>query len=278
MTSTGVPFVWVDAFCDGPFTGNPAGVCLLARPAPAPAMQALASEIGLSETAFVWPRAEGFGLRWFTPQAEVDLCGHATMAAAYALAAAGRLPGGSASFDTKSGTLVASVDGDEVEIDLPAETPRPIALPRELSSCWPVVRAAAGRFDLVVEVTDADAVRAVDASAPQVASVPYRGVAVTAGTGALPGSGGADYVLRFFAPRVGVSEDPVTGSVQCVLGPYWAAALGRTQLRAAQLSARGGVLGVTVQGARVRIAGRAVAVLSGEITGEAARHLLAADG
>ncbi len=278
MTATVVPFVWVDAFCVGPFSGNPAGVCLLPRPAPAPAMQALASEIGLSETAFVWPKAERFGLRWFTPAAEVDLCGHATMAAARALADAGRLPGGSVSFDTKSGTLVASVDGDEVEIDLPAETPRPVAPPRELSSSWPVVRAAAGRFDLVVEVADADVVRAVDAAAPQLASVPYRGIALTAGTGAHPGSGAPDYVLRFFAPRVGVPEDPVTGSVQCVLGPYWGGALGRTQLRAAQLSSRGGILAVSVRGERVGVAGRAVTVLSGVITGEAAGRLLAADG
>lgn len=270
MTDAGVPVVWVDAFCDGPFTGNPAAVCVLDRPAPAEAMQRLAAELGLSETAFVWGEEAGFALRWFTPLVEVDLCGHATVAAAHALARAGRLEDGTARFSTRSGPLVATVDGEEVEIDLPAETPEPVTVPAALSALWPAVRAARGRFDLVVELADEDAVRATTAGTPQVAAQPYRGVIVTAPGGRTA----ADYVLRFFAPQVGVEEDPVTGSAQCLLGPYWAAALGRDALSAAQLSARAGSLRVTVAGDRVRVAGRAVSVLSGELTAAAARWLL----
>ncbi len=281
-----VPIVWVDAFSDGPFTGNPAAVCLLERPAPEEAMQSLAFEIGLSETAFVWPREEGFGLRWFTPVAEVDLCGHATVAAAHALAGAGRLDAGRARFSTKSGWIEATVDGDQIEVDLPGEVPRPVDVPVVLAARWPVLRAATTRFDLLVELESERAVRDLDPAAVDLASLPHRGVAVTAkaaaGAGAAEGARAAagagpatDYVLRFFAPRVGVPEDPVTGSAQCYLGPYWAAALGRVQLCAAQLSARRGVLRVQVRGTRVGVAGRAVTVLHGAVTGEAARVLTA---
>ncbi len=283
VTFPRVPLFWVDAFCEGPFTGNPAAVCVLERPAPEDAMQSLAFEIGLSETAFVWPEAGGFGLRWFTPVAEVDLCGHATVATAHALGGVGRLEGGRACFSTKSGVLEATVDGDEVEIVLPAEVPSPVDPPAALAARWPVVRAAAGRFDLLVELESEEAVRAVDPAAVELTSLPYRGIAVTAGGGGAAGevapgrsAGDAapDYVLRFFAPRVGVPEDPVTGSAQCLLGPYWAGALGRSRLRALQLSARRGVLRVRVDATRVGLAGRAVTLLSGEIVGEAARRLV----
>jgi PhzF family phenazine biosynthesis protein len=275
-----VPIVWVDAFADGPFTGNPAAVCLLEHRAPEEAMQSLAFEIGLSETAFVWPEDESFGLRWFTPVAEVDLCGHATVAAAHALAGAGRLDAGRARFSTKSGWLDVTVEGDQIEIDLPGEVPRPVDVPATLEARWSVLRAATARFDLLVELESEKAVRDLDPAAVDLASLAHRGVAVTAradtaGAAAADGEEGADYVLRFFAPRVGVPEDPVTGSAQCYLGPYWAAALGRAQLRAAQLSARRGVLRVQVGGTRVKVAGRAVTVLRGAVTGEAARLLTA---
>jgi PhzF family phenazine biosynthesis protein len=265
-----VPLVWVDAFSGGPFTGNPAAVCLLERPAPDVAMQSLAFELGLSETAYVWPQGGDFGLRWFTPAAEVDLCGHATVAAAHALAGAGRLHGGRARFSTRSGWLEAVVDGEETEIDLPAEAPVAVEPPSELAARWPVVGAATGRFDLLVELEDEAAVRRVDPGAVDLAGLPYRGISVTARGDA------ADYVLRFFAPRVGVPEDPVTGSAQCLLGPYWARTLGATRLRAAQLSARTGALSVRVDATRVGVAGRAVTILTGAVTGPAARRLLAA--
>ena len=271
----GVPLVWVDAFSDGPFTGNPAGVCLLDRPAPARAMQSLARELGLSETAFVWPQDGAFSLRWFTPVAEVDLCGHATVAAAHALAAAGRLDGGRARFSTKSGLLEATVGGDDVEIDLPADTPVPVDPPAPLAAHWPVVRAATGRFDLLVELDSEEAVRLVDPVAVDLGALPYRGVSITARADGSRAAGAPDYVLRFFAPRVGVPEDPVTGSAQCLLGPYWSATLGVTHLRATQLSARRGALRVRVGATRVGVAGRALTILRGEVTGEAARRLLA---
>lgn len=290
MTTSRVPIVWVDAFCDGPFTGNPAAVCLLAHPAATEVMQSLAFEIGLSETAFVWPEDGGFGLRWFTPLAEVDLCGHATVATTHALAEAGRLEGGRARFSTRSGWLEATVDRDEVELDLPGEIPSPVDAPALLAARWPVVRAATGRFDLLVELESEEAVRRVDPSAVELASLPYRGIAVTARTDSRTGTrtgtrtdtrtdttGGpaADYVLRFFAPRVGVPEDPVTGSAQCLLGPYWAAALGRSRLRAVQLSARRGALRVRVDGTRVGVAGRASTLFSGEVIGDVADRLVA---
>ncbi len=278
-----VPLFWVDAFGEGPFTGNPAAVCLLERPAPAEAMQSLAFELGLSETAFVWPGDEGFVLRWFTPVAEVDLCGHATVAAAHALAESGRLPGAHASFSTNSGLIEATAGGgagEHVEIDLPAERPAPVDAPAELLARWPVVRAATGRFDLLVELDGEESVRRVDPDAVDLARLPYRGIAVTAqgaerGTGR--GTGRAaepDYVLRFFAPSVGVPEDPVTGSAQCLLGPYWASALGTARLRAAQLSARGGTLRVRVDETRVAVAGSATTILRAEVRGDAARRLL----
>lgn len=267
-----VRLVWVDAFSDTAFGGNPAAVCLLERPAPDDAMQALAAELGLSETAFVWPLGDAWSLRWCTPVAEVDLCGHATLAAAHALAEAGAVEGDEVRFSTRSGLLTALVDraASTVAIDLPADEPRACAPPLPLCRSLAVVRAAAGRFDLLVELADADAVRAVDARTPHLAEVDHRGVIVTA-----PGDpGGADYVLRFFGPRVGVCEDPVTGSAQCLLGPYWAARLGRRALCAAQLSGRAGALGVMVSEDRVRVSGGAVTVLEGSIRGQAAHRLL----
>lgn len=270
-----VPLVWVDAFCDAPYGGNPAAVCLLDGPAPARSMQSLAREIGLSETAFVWPAGADYSLRWFTPVAEVDLCGHATVAAAHALASTGRLDGAAdVRFQTRSGELRATVDADRVEIDLPAETPLPCAPPAALVSRWPVVAAATGRFDLLVEVVDESAVRAATPDAAELSALDVRGVVVTA-RAARGSSTGADYVLRFFAPRVGVPEDPVTGSAQCLLGPYWRAALGRDRLRARQLSARGGTLDVVVDGLRARVGGRAVIVLSGALSEEIAATLCA---
>ncbi|HTX63329.1 MAG TPA: PhzF family phenazine biosynthesis protein [Acidimicrobiales bacterium] len=268
----------VDAFTNRRFAGNPAAVCVLERPAPADAMQALAFEIGLSETAFVWPGDGGFGLRWFTPVAEVDLCGHATVATAHVLAEVGRLEGPRAHFSTKSGWLEATVEGDEVEIDLPAEVPSPVDPPGLLAARWPVVRAATGRFDLLVELEDEAAVRSVGPTDVELASLPYRGIAVTARAdpaAVLRGGAAPDYVLRFFAPRVGVPEDPVTGSAQCLLGPYWAVELGVSLLHAVQLSPRKGMLRVRVDATRVRVGGRASTLFKGEVVGEAADRLTA---
>jgi len=278
MRTVNVPFFWVDAFCDRPYGGNPAAVCLLDSPAPAASMQSLAFEMGLSETAFVWPSAQDFSLRWFTPTAEVELCGHATVAAAHALACAGWLRRvHEVRFQTKSGVLCARVDSGHVEIDLPAETPLPCEPPPALTARWPVVAAATGRFDLVVEVVDEHAVRDAVVDVAEIAALSHRGVIVTA-RARDDGTSADDYVLRFFAPRVGIPEDPVTGSAQCVLGPYWGAVLGRSRLRARQLSARGGALDVAIEGKRARVGGRAVTVLSGTLSPDVAGTLRPGSG
>lgn len=278
MSAPPVPLVWVDAFCDRPFGGNPAAVCLLEHPAPTESMQSLAFELGLSETAFTWPHGDGYSLRWFTPVAEVDLCGHATVAAAHALRTTGRVHVETLRFHTLSGVLTAGVGTERIVLDLPADPPRPVDPPPGLPASWPVRAAAAGRFDLVVELGDANDVRAVAAADADPVARMFRGMIVTAPADGTESSadGPADYVLRFFGPAVGVPEDPVTGSAQCTLGPYWSPRLGRSELRAVQLSSRGGVVGVALAGDRVRVGGRAVTVLEGAVTGPAA-DLLAGD-
>jgi PhzF family phenazine biosynthesis protein len=251
----------VDAFTERRFAGNPAAVCLLEGPADEGWMQALADEMGLSETAYVWPEGDLLSLRWFTPVAEVDLCGHATLAAAHALRASGRAADGeTVDFSTRSGVLTARLDTDVIELDLPADRALAVAVPEALSGL-PALRSAQGANDILVELADAAAVREAAVDLAAVAALGIRALYVTA-----PGHGeDADYVLRVFAPAVGIDEDPVTGSAQCMLGPYWADRLGRTTLEAAQLSRRGGRLRVTVRGERVGVAGRAVTVLEGRV-------------
>ena len=274
MPSYPVPFFWVDAFTDQRFGGNPAGVCLLDGPADERWMQQLAFELGLSETAYLWPdgahpdggRPGGgrWSLRWFTPAVEVDLCGHATLAAAQALREAGRAADGDRlSFSTRSGLLAATLGGAVIELDLPAARGRPVDPPAILDA-WPVVAAFDGGDDLIVELPDAAAVRSLVPDLAALETVPYRGVVATA-VGDGPAGDGADYVLRVFGCGIGIGEDPVTGSAQCTLGPLWAERLGRTVLQAVQLSDRGGRLRVTVAGDRVRVAGGAVTVLRGTV-------------
>jgi predicted PhzF superfamily epimerase YddE/YHI9 len=285
-----VPIFWVDAFTDRRFSGNPAAVCLLTGPADERWMQGLATELGLSETAYVCPAAGGpasgtvneLSLRWFTPTTEVDLCGHATLATAHALRQASRAADGDVLvFRTRSGRLTARFDGDVVELDLPATRPVPVDRPPALPAPWPVAAVAEYGGSLVVELDDAAAVREAVVDVPAIAALAYRVVVVTA-RGPAPADQPAgpappvpptdsvppaDYVLRVFGPNVGIDEDPVTGSAQCVLGPYWADRLGRTVLHAEQLSGRGGRLRVEVDGDRVRVAGSAVTVLTGQVEG-----------
>jgi PhzF family phenazine biosynthesis protein len=264
-----IPITWVDAFSDAPFAGNPAAVCLLETPLPQERMQSVAFELGIAETAFVTPTAEPgvFGLRWFTPTVEVDLCGHATLAAAHALRAGGTVDGSSPlTFHTRSGALSASFDGPLVALDFPADPVRAAPLPESLAGQWDGAVADTGHtpFFAFVVLSSAEAVRTYEPDLAAIAATGANALLLTA-----PGDAGADadYVLRVFGPNVGIPEDPATGSAQCSAGPYWAAALGRPgdTLVARQLSARGAVLYVRAAGERVSIAGHATTVLTGHL-------------
>ncbi len=261
----------VDAFTDRAFSGNPAAVCLLDTVVEAGWMQQVAAEMNLSETAFLFRRRcevpTAFDLRWFTPKVEVDLCGHATLASAHVLWATGELAlDEPARFHTRSGLLTSRRVGELIELDFPANPPAPLPdaarMLEALGAALGVVPVSLhrGGSDLLVELAEAAQVAALVPDLRALAAVEARGVMVTA-----PGAEGVDFVSRFFAPRVGVDEDPVTGSAHCALAPFWAARLGRETLRARQLSARGGALEVEVRGARVLLRGAAVSVLRGEL-------------
>lgn len=259
-----IRFQHVDAFTDRPFAGNPAGVCLLTEEVTAEWMQHAAAEIALSETAFARSRSDGdYDLRWFAPAAEVALCGHATLATAHTLWELGELPPTEpARFHTKSGLLIATRRGNWIELDFPANPPTEIPAPAGLLKALGLAAAYVGRtrFDYLVEVESEDAVRAAAPDYLALKRAPVRGAIVTA----RGERGGVDFVSRFFAPSIGVSEDPVTGSSHTALAPYWAAKLGKDRLVGHQLSPRGGVVRCTVDGDRVRMSGRAVTVVRGE--------------
>jgi PhzF family phenazine biosynthesis protein len=258
----------VDAFTDTAFRGNPAGVVQVDAPADAVWMQSVAAELKHSETAFVSPRPGGYDLRWFTPLVEVDLCGHATLAAAHVLATGSGDPGPFA-FETRSGTLTARVLSDgAVTLDFPARAVSPVRAPDGLDAALAVepLGCYGNGMDLLVEVADARAVASLRPDIALLAEVDCRGVIVTAaGDGSSGAAQGADFVSRFFAPRVGVDEDPVTGSAHCALAPFWSERLGRESLVGAQLSGRGGRVVVRVAGDRVELTGRAVTVIAGEL-------------
>ncbi|GAA3233572.1 PhzF family phenazine biosynthesis protein [Actinocorallia longicatena] len=255
----------VDAFTGEAFAGNPAGVCLLDAPADEAWMLKVAAEMKHSETAFVRRSGGGeFELRWFTPAVEVRLCGHATLGAAHALFEAGLVPAGRpVVFRTRSGPLTVTPVARGYELDFPAKAAVPVETPDGLLEALGVAAEDVLRNDqndLLVVVADAAAVRGTAPDFAALAGIDARGVCVTA-----PGEDGPNFVSRFFAPAVGVEEDPVTGSAHCMLAPYWAERLGRTELAARQLSARGGSLRVTLRGDRVLLGGEAVTVLDGEL-------------
>lgn len=257
--------VQVDSFTNTPFAGNPAAVCVLSEERDEQWMQFVAREMNLSETAFLVREADGFQLRWFTPAVEVDLCGHATLASAHVLWQDGHLAAGAqARFFTRSGLLTAMQRDDGwIEMDFPATIEEPASAPESLLEALGVSATYVGksRFDYLVEVESESIVREIQPNLSLLASVPARGVMVTSWAGKAE----YDFVSRFFGPRSGVNEDPVTGSAHCCLGPYWGRKLGRDELVGYQASARGGTVRVRLEASRVILAGQAVTVLRGEL-------------
>ncbi len=251
----------VDAFTDRVFRGNPAAVVLLTEAVDDPILQAVAAENNLSETAFVLESPDGFDLRWFTPVSEVDLCGHATLAAAHVLFSRGRVRGERIQFSTRSGRLAVDQTQEGYRLDFPARPPRPAVVTAELAEALggqPGEAHEARDFMAVFE-SEAD----VAALRPDFERILRLGVFAIIATA--PGDS-VDFVSRFFAPGVGVPEDPVTGSAHCTLTPYWAKRLGKSRLRARQISSRGGDLICQDDGERVLITGSAVDYLSGVIS------------
>ena len=260
----GVKIFQVDAFTDKPFTGNPAAVCILTRPQDDTWMQNVAREMNLSETAFVLKQEDGFNLRWFTPTVEVELCGHATLASAHILWEVGLLASEeSARFHTLSGLLLAERRGEEIELDFPATPDDPTDAQPGLIEALRVAPKYVGksRYDYLLEVESEELVRNLSPDFAKLKALSVRGVMVTS----VAASSKYDFVSRFFAPGVGIDEDPVTGSAHCCLGPYWSKKLEKNELIAYQASERGGMVRVRVMGERVRLGGQATTVLVGEL-------------
>jgi PhzF family phenazine biosynthesis protein len=255
----------VDAFTNRPFCGNPAGVCLLDTPREAEWMQNIAAEMNLPETAFLSHQGDGYLLRWFTPKAEVDLCGHATLASAHILWETGKLDSRvPARFHTKSGLLIAVKDGEWIEMDFPADPEQPAARPAKLEEALgtPVKNVAKGKFDLLVEVEHADTVRTLTPDLRLLSTLETdRGIIVTASSPYEE----ADFISRAFYPKFGIDEDPVTGSAHCLLGPYWERRLGKSELLGYQASKRGGTVRIKVENERIKLSGQAVTIFHGEL-------------
>lgn len=259
-----LPLLLVDAFAEGPFSGNPAAVCLLPKWPADGWLQGVAAEMNQSETAFLVRRGDDFDLRWFTPAVEVELCGHATLASAAALHFLGAVDGqGAIHFHTRSGRLSARERDGVLELDFPQVPSVPAVPPEGLIEALGVRPVAVGRtdFDYLVEVAGAHDVRALGPDFRRLREVDCRGVMVTS-RGEDPS---CDFVSRFFAPACGIDEDPVTGSAHCTLGPYWSVRLGKTDLVGRQLSRRGGTVGVRLENDRAFLGGKAIVVSRGEL-------------
>lgn len=256
--------VQVDAFSSRPFGGNPAAVCLLPRYPADEWLLSVAAEMNLSETAFLRSRDEGFDLRWFTPEVEVELCGHATLASAHFLWSTGVLASdATARFHTLSGWLGARQREGWIEMDFPAEPPEPVAAAPDLLRCLGVEASYVGRnrFDYIVEVESETVLRSMRPDFKLLAELTDRGVMATCAAAEKD----FDFVSRFFAPAVGVDEDPVTGSAHCCLAPFWASRLAKVEMVAFQASRRGGVVRTRLEGDRVHLAGQAITVLDGRL-------------
>lgn len=254
----------VDAFTDRPFTGNPAGVCILKRPADEQWMRNVAAEMNLSETAFLYPEADGYRLRWFTPTVEVPLCGHATLATSHILWETSQLPlDNIARFHTLSGVLTAERHGPEIEMNFPLrpieETPPlpDLALALGAQPVW-FGRSA---MNLLVELDSERTLRSLQPNMDLLARLPAKGVIVTSRSERPE----FDFVSRYFAPAQGVNEDPVTGSAHCTLAPFWQPRLGKSRMVGSQVSSRSGIVKVRVDQDRVHLGGTAVTVLKAEL-------------
>jgi len=256
-----IPIYQVDAFTLGPFSGNPAAVCPLDIRIDDAAMQNIAAENNLAETAFIVPREGGYDLRWFTPTVEVDLCGHATLAAGYVVLNHLRSDLDSVTFETVSGELTVSRDGDRLSMDFPARPPVPVSVSEALSDALGKVPSEVHMSRDVMAVYDnEEAVRNLSPDQAKLAALEEGfGVIVTAKGKAV------DFVSRFFVPKGGIAEDPVTGSAHCTLVPYWAKRLGWSELVAHQISQRGGELRCELREDRVIMSGRCVLFLTGSI-------------
>lgn len=253
------PIFQIDAFADRPFAGNPAAVAILQEWLPDHLMQAIALENNLAETAFLVKEAGGWHIRWFTPELEIDLCGHATLASAFVVFNELKEPGDCQRFASMSGPLSVERRGDLLVLDFPSRPPLPCEAPEGIFEALgmtprPVAKAR-DHFLVMDSEAEVAALRPDFAALDKVDSF---GMIVTA-----PGDT-VDFVSRFFTPAAGIPEDPVTGSAHCTLIPYWAERLGKTRLSARQISRRGGDLDCELRGDRVRIGGRAVKVLQGE--------------
>ncbi len=254
----------VDSFTNKPFAGNPAGVCILPEAILDSEMLNIAKEMNLPETAFLQGTGVGYNLRWFTPSTEIELCGHATLASAHILWETGNLrPDEIARFDTLSGELTAKKNGEWIDLDFPAEYETNADTPVEITDALGVkpIYVGKNRFDYLVEVESEEMVRNIKPNFDLLKKVPSRGIIVTSRAD----TGKYDFVSRFFAPAIGVDEDPVTGSAHCCLGPYWESRLNKSRFEAFQLSERGGVVRVEVKSDRVILSGQAITVIEGEI-------------
>ena len=254
----------VDAFTSIVFSGNPAAVCILEKSPDETWMQSLAAEMNLSETAFLFPVENGYDLRWFTPASEVDLCGHATLASAHILFQDGYVgPDAVIRFFTKSGELNVSQTGQGLEMDFPAEPVHEMPAPPVLLRALGVTPVYCGqnRLDILLQLQSEQDVRNAEPDFAALAEIPVRGMMITAASGHEK----YDFVSRYFAPREGINEDPVTGSAHCALGPFWADILKKTDLTGYQASKRGGVVQVQVAGERVKLTGSAVTVFKGDL-------------
>ena len=258
--------IWlIDAFTSEPFKCNPAGVSLFSSFPDASVMQNIAMEMNQAETAFlVRNKPLDYQLRWFTPVAEIALCGHATLAAAHYLREAGHAKtGDTLSFHTQSGELRATLLGDGIELDFPELAGKPVSTPESLFAAIPasILACENNGPNYLVEVPDYSALMQCTPD-PRIASLGGVGVIVTTNNGV---PAGFDFVSRYFAPNYGVEEDPVTGSAHCMLAPYWSKKLGKNNLRALQASRRTGTLDILRENSRVRMAGNAVTTLKGQL-------------